>query len=132
MTPVAGKVPVIVAVACCCGITSPAWTAPPGKAVAVHPEEPHRVPLDLRPPALHEYPGSKSTAIRGSNVDNHWAASGFSAGQTREITRAEAFARRFHREGLPLARLWENHSALLSLGLNSRGKPGLWLVQKTH
>jgi hypothetical protein len=34
------------------------------------------------------------------------------------------------REGLPLARLWENKSALLSLGLNKKGKPGLWIVQK--
>jgi hypothetical protein len=40
-------------------------------------------------------------------------------------------ARRFHREGLPVARLWESHSALVSLGLNQRGKPGLWLIQKT-
>jgi hypothetical protein len=43
----------------------------------------------------------------------------------------QEFARRFHREGLPVARLWETHSALVSLGLNQRGKPGLWLVQKT-
>jgi hypothetical protein len=43
----------------------------------------------------------------------------------------QEFARRFHREGLPVARLWESHSALVSLGLNQRGKPGLWLVQKT-
>jgi hypothetical protein len=39
-------------------------------------------------------------------------------------------ARRFRREGLPVARLFENHSALVSLGLNSRGKPGIWLIQK--
>jgi hypothetical protein len=43
----------------------------------------------------------------------------------------QEFARRFHREGLPVARLWEGHSALVSLGLNQRGKPGLWLIQKT-
>jgi hypothetical protein len=42
------------------------------------------------------------------------------------------FANRIRHEGLPLARLWENHSALISLGLNPKGKPGLWLVQKTH
>jgi hypothetical protein len=54
------------------------------------------------------------------------------AGQTRVMGRAESFVRSFHREGLPVARLWENHSALLSLGLNGKGKPGLWLVQKTH
>ena len=45
---------------------------------------------------------------------------------------AQGMAARFHREGLPVARLWENHSALVSLGLNQKGKPGLWLVQKTH
>jgi len=40
--------------------------------------------------------------------------------------------RLFRREGLPVARLWENNSTLLHLGLNQKGKPGLWLVQKTH
>jgi hypothetical protein len=39
---------------------------------------------------------------------------------------------RVHREGLPMARLFETKSALLHLGLSPRGKPGLWLVQKTH
>jgi len=53
-------------------------------------------------------------------------------GQGRSVSRAEAFAQRFHREGLPLARLWENKSALVSLGINQKGKAGLWLVQKTH
>jgi hypothetical protein len=49
-----------------------------------------------------------------------------------EMSRVEEFARRVHREGLPLARLWENHSTLVSLGLNQRGKPGIWLIQKVH
>lgn len=53
-------------------------------------------------------------------------------GHPREMSRAEEFARRVHREGLPIARLWESHSALVSLGLNQRGKPGIWLVQKVH
>jgi hypothetical protein len=52
--------------------------------------------------------------------------------QGRVPSRAEEFARRVHREGLPVARLWENKSALVSIGLNQRGKPGLWLIQKTH
>jgi hypothetical protein len=56
----------------------------------------------------------------------------FGMGKARSMSATEAFARRFHREGLPVARLWENKSALVSLGLNQRGKPGLWLVQKTH
>jgi hypothetical protein len=47
-----------------------------------------------------------------------------------EESPAQQLARRFHREGLPVARLWQGHSALVSLGLNQRGKPGLWLTQK--
>ena len=39
---------------------------------------------------------------------------------------------RVHREGLPVARLFENKSALVHLGLSPKGKPGLWLVQKTR
>jgi hypothetical protein len=42
------------------------------------------------------------------------------------------FVRKVHREGLPVARLFETKSALLHIGLSPRGKPGLWLVQKTH
>jgi hypothetical protein len=52
--------------------------------------------------------------------------------QGRIPGRAEEFAQRVRREGLPIARLWENKSALVSLGLNQRGKPGLWFVQKMH
>jgi hypothetical protein len=42
------------------------------------------------------------------------------------------FVRRLHREGLPVARLFESKSALVHLGLSPKGKPGLWLVQKMH
>jgi hypothetical protein len=42
----------------------------------------------------------------------------------------EELAKRLRREGLPVARLFENQSALVSLGLNQKGKPGLWLIQK--
>jgi hypothetical protein len=40
--------------------------------------------------------------------------------------------RLFHRDGFPIARLWENKSALVHLGFNAKGKPGLWVVQKMH
>jgi hypothetical protein len=50
----------------------------------------------------------------------------------RTMSQAEIFARRVHREGLPVARLWESNSALVSIGLNQKGKPGLWLTQKVH
>jgi hypothetical protein len=46
------------------------------------------------------------------------------------MSRAQQLATRFRREGLPVARLFESHSALVSLGLNQRGKPGIWLIQK--
>ena len=42
------------------------------------------------------------------------------------------FVRRVQHEGLPVARLFESKTALLHLGLNPRGKPGLWLVQKVR
>jgi hypothetical protein len=48
----------------------------------------------------------------------------------KNTSRAEELTRRLHREGLPVARLWETHSALVSLGLSPRGKPGIWLIQK--
>lgn len=48
----------------------------------------------------------------------------------RTMGRAQEMARRFRREGLPVARLFESRSALVSLGLNQRGKPGIWLIQK--
>jgi hypothetical protein len=42
----------------------------------------------------------------------------------------EIWLDRIRREGVPIARLWNSKSALLSLGLNEKGKPGLWLIQK--
>jgi hypothetical protein len=48
----------------------------------------------------------------------------------RMASRSAIFVNRVRREGLPFARLWESKSALLSIGLNRNGKPGLWLTQK--
>jgi hypothetical protein len=101
---------------CCMGSSWSALAAPP----------PRR--LDLRPPADTELAASQTSA---EDVNNYPA--GFSRLRLMRIaTHGDTFVQRFGREGLPLARLWENHSALLSLGLSPRGKPGLWLVQKTH
>jgi hypothetical protein len=44
----------------------------------------------------------------------------------------QEFVRRVRQEGLPVARLFEGKSALVHLGLSPKGKPGLWLVQKTR
>jgi hypothetical protein len=48
----------------------------------------------------------------------------------KNTSRVEELTRRLHREGLPIARLWQTHSAMVSLGLSPRGKPGIWLIQK--
>jgi hypothetical protein len=54
------------------------------------------------------------------------------AGNPRIRPPLAELARHLQHEGLPVARLWENNSALVHIGLNQRGKPGLWLVQKIH
>jgi hypothetical protein len=48
----------------------------------------------------------------------------------KNTSRVEELTRRLHREGLPIARLWQTRSAMVSLGLSPRGKPGIWLIQK--
>jgi hypothetical protein len=90
--------------------------------------------LDLRPPELpkttDDFPGSANRHLLGSESKNAPGLGDFA--MTKPMSPAEAFARRVHKEGLPVARLWETHSALVSIGLNPKGKPGLWLIQKTH
>ena len=99
----------------------------------------HR-PLDLRLPANATITADRPLAAlpslhRQSQVsETTIQLRGFSAAEpaARIPGRVEELALRIHHEGLPLARLWENKSALVSLGLNPKGKPGLWLVQKFH
>ena len=69
---------------------------------------------------------------RGTDDRIHPSALGTGEQNFRTMSQAEIFARRVHQEGLPVARLWESHSALLSIGLNQKGKPGLWFTQKAH
>jgi hypothetical protein len=116
----------------------------------VHPEHAPTPLLDLGPlsdsprPAGHSeasvYPatvfpsGIHHLALGASDLagDDRIQMSAMGAGEAgrRTISPMQAFASRVHREGVPIARLWESKSALLSLGLNQRGKPGLWLFQK--
>lgn len=98
-------------------------------------------PLDLRPPshaleadnAAAKSPGAFPSAARRLNSAQEpvelpmLGRDGLRARPT-----AQEFVNRVQREGLPVARLFETKSALLHLGLSPRGKPGLWLVQKTH
>jgi hypothetical protein len=102
----------------------------PGLAIAAR-----RPALDLSPPQLKAdtneaseipFPTRPQAAAPRAAAASEAPEFHFQGGRIQEM------ARRFHREGLPVARLWETHSALLSLGLNQRGKPGLWLIQKTH
>jgi hypothetical protein len=99
-------------------------------------KSPARTPpiLDLRIPetvkANNDLPSEEArhSVSTDSKTDSVLAQLSFA----KSMSPAENFANRVHREGLPAARLWENKSALVSLGLNQRGKPGLWLIQKTH
>ncbi len=110
--------------------------AQPLAALAAPPADTgHPLHLDLRPPALSKLAGLEAALMRPRRAPLHGVAD--DAGERgislpSLIGKEETLVHRFGREGLPIARLWENHAALLSLGLSPRGKPGLWLVQKTH
>jgi hypothetical protein len=97
--------------------------------------------LDLRAPAevsagsvstggFHALAGRTSDDTARARLEEHLPSLGTAGLVAHPMSRAEQLATRFRREGLPVARLFESHSALLSLGLNQRGKPGIWLIQK--
>jgi hypothetical protein len=101
--------------------------------------EASRKPLDLSAPALDSPPDVPSYSEAGfpsrpnglSALDSRSERSQ-APGLHFQGGRAQQLVDGFRRDGLPLARLWETRSSLLSLGLNQSGKPGLWLIQKTH
>jgi hypothetical protein len=111
----------------------------------MHPESALTAHLDLRPPA--NFPPAIMAAdtrelasahtpfpIRGLYLDKdeHILSPALSIDETnfRMMSKPAIFVDRVAREGLPFARLWESRSALLSIGLSPKGKPGLWLTQK--
>jgi hypothetical protein len=110
------------------------------KSPPQHKAENRRAALELRPsPAAlvaaematsASFSSSWRREVVGSHAQSELPALGTEGGRTRVPSRAEEFARRVHREGLPVARLWENNSALVSLSLNNKCKPGLWVIQK--
>ena len=59
---------------------------------------------------------------------------GFGTGEVHipMMSQQETWLHRVHREGVPIVRLWNSKSALLSIGFNQKGKPGLWLIQKVQ
>ena len=115
---------------------SSALASPPGARPGAAPHSDTHPSLDLRAPSIlaasKTESGFPSALHRSSFGASEQAELPQLGAQGRVPSRYEEFARRVHREGLPVARLWENHSALVSLGLNQRGKPGLWLTQKPH
>jgi hypothetical protein len=116
-----------------------------------HPERSPAAQLDLRPPGtvaptLHVGGGGLASesfpaaihpgdAVKENmSMADRYQSLELTTGELnfRVMGQAETLVRRIHREGLPVARLWESKSALLSIGLSPRGKPGLWLTQKIH
>jgi hypothetical protein len=128
-------------VLCCTCIALPAVAASPLEKVINRtaarptPVASVRAPLDLRPPPLTGSTGTQFAEfgrLNDTGDDKRLTSLGAAMNQERASNRTEAFIQRFHREGLPLARLWQGHAAVVSLGLNPKGKPGLWLVKQTH
>jgi hypothetical protein len=91
-------------------------------------------PLDLRPPDPTQHSQMVPAMMRPHPVgsESHEGQRSGPLSADRPLSPAEELLRRAQREGLPLARLFESQSALISLGLNKKGKPGLWLVEKFH
>jgi hypothetical protein len=123
-----------------------AWAEPPLVKFAVTVS--HESALDLRPPpeiqtgdpiARSESqavaPSRRSFALEafasGSRLRSDSRA--FTVGQsTPPMSPLEDVAHDFRRQGLPVAKLFQNGSLLVHLGLSPRGKPGLWFVHALH
>jgi hypothetical protein len=102
--------------------------------------------LDLRPPSAlvagSDALGTFAAAARPKILDaRNSSRSETSGGPPRAsvpvasghvMSPLETMAHNFHQEGLPMARLFENQDSLVHLGLNQKGKPGLWIVHKLH
>jgi hypothetical protein len=129
-----------------CVVASGALAAPPQGRLQQHLQSPIQAPaqhLDLRPPshavdagnitekAPHAFP-SMLRRQNASQEQEQVEAPALGSDGMRSRPAIQDFVRKVHREGLPVARLFETKSALVHLGLSPRGKPGLWLVQKTH
>jgi hypothetical protein len=123
-------------------VLSSAMAAPPqNRAVQPRPMSQIQAPgrhLDLRAPSpavdasekTSSFPSMSRPHNLGSQEPLRVPALG--ADGMRSRLTVQDFVRRVHHEGLPVARLFESKSALVHLGLSPKGKPGLWLVQKTR
>jgi hypothetical protein len=136
------QVPTALAGAAALCILNSALAAPPqvrqGQSHLQNQTQPLGQHLDLRAPVPAVDVAEKSSAFPsmshihrlGSQEQVQPPAPGLDSMRSRLVV--QDFVRRVRHEGLPVARLFENKTALLHLGLNSRGKPGLWLVQKVR
>jgi hypothetical protein len=94
--------------------------------------------LDLRPPSLALEAAQKPDSFpsmshhQSANTPDQLRLPAMGSDGMRARPGVQEFVQRVRREGLPVARLFENKSALVHLGLSPKGKPGLWLVQKIH
>ena len=124
-----------------------AFAAPPLARQSFRAPSPPQTPqglsqhLDLRPPSHLEVVGNAADRShffgapaprQNLNPQEQVPLSALAADGMRSRPALQDFVRRVHREGLPVARLFESKSALVHVGLSPKGKPGLWLVQKIH
>lgn len=104
-----------------------------------------RAPHELFAPSMHVGPGAfglngfsglqrPSHGLVDSSTDDRGARLGLriDTANFRVATPVEKFVARVRKEGLPIARLWQSESALVSIGLNQRGKPGVWFTKRIH
>jgi hypothetical protein len=92
--------------------------------------------LDLSAPSQPMEPSDKASTFRAlSRAGNPAAQSplpNIEEATVHTPPSLEERVRTVQREGLPVARLWQTNTTLLHLGFNQKGKPGLWIVKKTH
>jgi hypothetical protein len=91
------------------------------------PDEWRNPPVQNAPRDSFKPRGGRDSGLELPELGSVQAGS-LQAGSLKE--RTEEIAHRFKSEGLPVARLWQTNSSLISLGLNNKGKPGLWLTKK--
>jgi len=113
------------------------------QALQGRPQIPHGLAqhLDLRAPSHLEMAGNAAershflaapTLRQNLSSQEQVPLAAMASDGMRTRPAFQDFVRRVHREGLPVARLFESKSALVHVGLSPKGKPGLWLVQKIH
>ncbi len=94
---------------------------------------PHPLPLDTPRQAivnLHEAQGrpvTEDAAEAGLHNPRglHWQDGSAPISPT-----LVSLARNYHREGLPVVRLWQADRNMVSIGLNPHGVPGIYFTQK--